>query len=80
MVILADRIGEQLEGFHTWSLEDFEHLNNTLAEGVGCKRYSKRRVVVIEHYHIVFRESITNAMFGKCDTKHKLMPSLSLSI
>ncbi len=39
MVILADGIEEQLEGFRTWSLENFEHPNNTLAEGVGCKRF-----------------------------------------
>jgi len=39
VVILADRIGEQLEGVRTWSLEDFEHPNNTLVEGVGCKRF-----------------------------------------
>jgi len=39
-------------------------------KGLGVRGFlnSKRRVVVIEHYHIVFRESIPNAMFGKCDT------------
>ncbi len=51
-----------------WSLEDLEHPNNTLAEGVECKRFPQLEMTGSGHYHIVFREIITNAMFGKCDT------------
>ncbi len=54
VAILTDGVGEQLGDVCTWSLKDLEHPNNTLAEGVGCKRFPQLEMASSGHYHIVF--------------------------